>query len=229
MRAICEPFPAATISKAMPWRSKSRGYTPPQVWCVLSGRQPLVGRDSMSIRAGSSQAGRRHEEAKCPNQQRHRRPSREVRHDTTQTPARGQRPAGAGPDLRAGGVVRDQGGRIAAQGVDSPPVVRRGPRRGALAAAAAAASALSGGHGLPGAVADGSRNGPAVIVFQYDWVGSPRLDALLHELGASLAVTRGQRNQCDGFAITEFGAAQSVDTLRCLIRQMSPSGTRVSR
>jgi hypothetical protein len=30
-------------------------------------------------------------------------------------------------------------------------------------------------------------------------------------------------------AIAESGAAQSVDTLRCLIRQVSPSGTKVSR
>jgi predicted ATPase with chaperone activity len=30
-------------------------------------------------------------------------------------------------------------------------------------------------------------------------------------------------------AIAESGAAQSVDTLRCLISQVSPSGTKVSR
>lgn len=30
-------------------------------------------------------------------------------------------------------------------------------------------------------------------------------------------------------AIVELGAAQSVDTLRCLISHVSPSGTKVSR
>jgi hypothetical protein len=33
----------------------------------------------------------------------------------------------------------------------------------------------------------------------------------------------------DQRAIAESGAAQSVDTLRCLISQVSPSGTRMSR
>jgi hypothetical protein len=35
--------------------------------------------------------------------------------------------------------------------------------------------------------------------------------------------------QCDGRAITESEAAQSVETFRCLIRQMPPSGVNVSR
>ena len=110
----------------------------------------------------------------------------EVDHNTTQTAQEASAPP-------APVLISEQEVMFGTRVAVSP---RKGsiPRRwfdavrgaGALAAAAAAASALPGGHGLPGAVADGSRNGPAVIVFQYDWVGSPRLDALLHELGASL-------------------------------------------
>ena len=67
-----------------------------------------------------------------------------------------------------------------------PPVDRCDSGGRGLAAPAATAPALSDRHRLPRAVAHGPRNGPAVSTFQYDWSGSPRLDALLHELGASL-------------------------------------------
>ena len=75
---------------------------------------------------------------------------------------------------------------IAAKGVQPPPVDRCDSRCRGLAAPAATAPAFSDGHRLPRAVAHGPRNGPAVSTFQYDWSGSPRLDALMHELGASL-------------------------------------------